>query len=53
LSLRLITYHEIKTYGKMQIELGAFLTSAQDDVSGKLHAPAGLPPPKHPPVPTG
>jgi len=56
LSLCLIKYHAMKPYhliyaarngdvcGRVEVQLGASLTSAPDGVSGQLHAPATLPP---------
>jgi hypothetical protein len=47
-SLRLTKHHAIKTYGGVNVYLHAFLTSALDELSSQLHAPASLYP-----IPTG
>jgi hypothetical protein len=36
----------MKAYWEMEVQRHAFLTSALDEVSGQLHAPAALPPGK-------
>jgi hypothetical protein len=53
LSLSLTKHHAIKTYWGVEVYLHAFLTSALDEASGQLHAPAALPPGKEPLVPIG
>jgi hypothetical protein len=42
LSLCLIKYHAMKTYGGEEVYLHAFLTPAPDWLSGQLHTPAAL-----------
>jgi hypothetical protein len=42
----------MKTYGQVEVQLHAFLTSIVDG-GEQLHAKTALPPGKEPPVPTG
>jgi hypothetical protein len=49
--LCLTKHHAMKTYWGVEVQLHAFLTSALEEVSGQLHAPAALPPVKDLPVP--
>jgi hypothetical protein len=46
----LIKHHVMKTYGGIEVQLHAFLTSAVDEVELSSSRLADLPPDKEPPV---
>lgn len=47
-SLFLFKHQAMKTYGKLEVKINAFLTSTLDGLSYQLHAPAALSPEKEP-----